>query len=1193
MNMNRKRCLLALAAVLFFCSWARAWESSPEEVEFISNNALRYETPHTDWAAPYAGGRLKALYVVGSPHQGMGTLAREVWELMQRFDLEIDIAYHYNFYRPHWFGDDSGEQRVARLIAGRTHDVYIFQGISPEKLPARWETKANLAKAVAEGAGLVLTGAGDHAGKVIAAKQTVDPAPAFLAGVPVKGVFAVGKGRMVTLPARPEIPYDVGWQVKYEYWQEQLGRAVFWAASREPAMALSLGLPGEPVDRKQPAGQSVTLSATGGRSEEATCAVTLRRWDGETTKLHDGKLNAGGKLTLPLPIVRAGRYHVDAIARSPRGVEAWATGTFEVTADTTVDVQVEWNTRFADLLPDAKQSNWKTPWGEVGERIAGRLKSSPAKGQTARVRLMDHTGRILEQVDLAPGKEPLFDFEITPWLPQLVRVEGVVLDKADEVAADYKWFLVTKRRQGRFNFVLWGPVDQTLGEYAYANLRRDGVTAILTHEQPDLAAAAYGMAWVPMTGGHVGLHGGADRWVRLGPPDTWKGWIANRAVRPHGVLAYSLGDEGPVSGAGITPAGMDVYREYLRGVYGDIGNLNKSWDADLADFAAVQLSAPDDSEEKAALEAGNYPRWYDRQAFARANFVQHGVNHRLAMQPFDPHAKIGFEGSGWFARSADPDGVCRKMDMWVPYTGNIDEVIRSIAPREFIRSNWTGYHSDPDGLLSRYWRSIILGADSVWWWMWSAIDPWRGFQAPDFEPFPATREMLDETRIMRDGLGDLLIRSEMQDDGIAMLYSMPSSYAANVAAKRAFRRYEEAHAWWYTTINDMPLMYRYVTDGMLDRGEFKADKYRILILPFALAMSDQTEKAIRVFVRNGGTVIADIRPGIFNGRCKPLEKGRLDDLFGIRGAVNSKPARGDFLVDGKLGEHDIKLDWPDVPVDPSLKTTTGQALGKAGEAPVFIVNRHGKGRAILLNMAMVASAFVGRVTGTGLVGLDSAEELDPKLWAAFNPIFESGGVQPTIRLIQSRRWKVPFVGNARLQRWRNGDMEIFGVYRATGEGVRTIARLPGDRQAFVYNVTAGLTLGEPPVNTHVDPHKGEKWFYFSLTPARASFFAILPGPAPAIEVQPEEPRVRRGERIRLDISLPGAGKSIHALKLRGIGPDGDAVEGWSQVVLAGAKPVTVEIPVAFNDPPGTYRITITDVITRDTEEEIALDVRRF
>ena len=140
------------------------------------------------------------------------------------------------------------------------------------------------------------------------------------------------------------------------------------------------------------------------------------------------------------------------------------------------------------------------------------------------------------------------------------------------------------------------------------------------------------------------------------------------------------------------------------------------------------------------------------------------------------------------------------------------------------------------------------------------------------------------------------------------------------------------------------------------------------------------------------------------------------------------------------------------------------------------------------------------------------------------------------------------------------------------------------------SLTAELTLGEPPVNTYVDPYKGEKWFYFNIVPSRATFLAVLPGPAPAIRVQPKQPRVKCGERIGLAGSRTDVGASVHAIKLRGFGPDGSAVEGWSQVILTGAEPVSVSLPVAFNDPAGTYRMTLTDVITRDTEVEIEIDV---
>jgi hypothetical protein len=78
-------------------------------------------------------------------------------------------------------------------------------------------------------------------------------------------------------------------------------------------------------------------------------------------------------------------------------------------------------------------------------------------------------------------------------------------------------------------------------------------------------------------------------------------------------------------------------------------------------------------------------------------------------------------------------------------------------------------HRNADSLLRKYWRMVVLEMDSVWWWRWETIGRYHGWLAPDLRPFPAMREILDDTRIMTDGLGDLLLRSEMQDDGIAIL----------------------------------------------------------------------------------------------------------------------------------------------------------------------------------------------------------------------------------------------------------------------------------------------------------------------------------------------------------------------------------------------------------------------------------------
>ena len=90
-----------------------AWENTAGEVEWIHRLTLRYETPHTKWAKPYARGRIRVLYFIASPFQGMGCHAREAVELMQRFEVEVEAVFYYHFYRKDWFGGVAGHRRWA------------------------------------------------------------------------------------------------------------------------------------------------------------------------------------------------------------------------------------------------------------------------------------------------------------------------------------------------------------------------------------------------------------------------------------------------------------------------------------------------------------------------------------------------------------------------------------------------------------------------------------------------------------------------------------------------------------------------------------------------------------------------------------------------------------------------------------------------------------------------------------------------------------------------------------------------------------------------------------------------------------------------------------------------------------------------------------------------------------------------
>lgn len=1159
---------LPVAVILTAARPAVAWESSHAEVEEYHQLSLRVETPHTKWAKPYAGGTTRVLYFVGSDSEGMETHPRHIVEMMQRFDVEVTPAYWYTYCSTYqWLGGMAANRRIHNLLAEEPYDVYVFRGVSPTKLPT-WPLGNSLEvlkKAVEAGAGIVLIGVGDSSG-VFSNRQDCAELPAFLAGSGATRAFTFGKGRGVFVGGLPRIPYGIGWETTYDYRQEGLGRALLWAAGRVPEAKIELAIPATMRREDLPA-KTVTMAIKNLPKNDVKWQATLRCWDGQQTPLGEGR--GGAQARLELPVLRAGAYHVDVIARSERGVETWATAPFEVTA-----------------APKVQTITLKTDWAEIGGALAGTIGvSGLSGGQTVCVRLKDRRGRVLAQQDVKPAgdeqgvRTASFESLMREWMPMLVTVEAVILDGDREVASDYRFFNVTKRHQGKFNFVLWDiSDDQALAPYMAESMQRYGVTAITTTGQPTPAAAAFELAWVPMTGGNLD----ASRHLTVSPPTEELCWSTDHFSRSrgHGVFRYSMGDEGAVFGAAPVPGTLPGYRLFLKEMYGTVAALNTSWGTSFKTFDEVDLSEKGDGDERAALQAGNYARWYDRQAFLRWNFMEYVKLQRQVMRRIDPQATIGFEGSGGFARSGDVEAICREMDFWVPYCSSADEVIRSLAPKGLVYGNWFGYDHTPDPIMARYWRMVVNGANSVWWWMWSTMGGYEGFIHPDLGILPIAEEMLKDTQVVRDGLGDLLMQCEMLDDGIAMLYSMPSGFATSLQESPSYNDYEPNHRAWFTAIHDQHLQFRYVSDRMLTRGEFAPEKYKVLVLAQSLALSDKEAEVIRDFVRRGGTVIADLRPGVFDGHCKPRDRGALDDLFGVAGPVRQKAVQTAMTVDLSKDKTSLKLDWPNAIVDPGTRVEGGKALGSAGETPVWIVREHDKGRAVLLNFSLFQ--FPTREVAEGLCGQGSTEQTPPAVWNAFRQLFSEAGVTPAVDL---RQFKGPReLGNVKVQRWRNGDMQLVSVFRETGPAVAAHFITGRGVTNWVYDLRNDMALGK------IDAGWFKGDFVMDVIPSRATFFALLPRKLPMPVLELASSKVAPGQTAVLRLKVPEAA-GLHALKLTAKRPDGTAADYWEHVVIVGREPKEVPLPVAFNDPAGVYSLTVRDLFDRKTAHSVSLTVQ--
>lgn len=1117
--------LTILSALLLAVSFALAQDATELDMEHSVDSAL--VTPHTDWATPYALGKTRVLFFVGQ----YGTVPREVIELKERFDLDPQMVFWATIIdtpNEHWHGDEAGIRRMTRLLTQKW-DAFVFMGRATlDKLPA--EQQYTLLKAVADGAGLVLVSGDDP--RVLKDKNKLPEQPPFLSDVTGATAFTVKQGRGVRLPTPAAIPYDPAWQVTYDEWDMRFGKAVLWAAGKEPKLTLKLSMPATTVDRLQASENPLKVAVEGSElTSDLDVKVSLRRDDGWSKPFPAA---SGFKPTG----LRAGNYYWDVIARYGKNVATFGSLPFTIISNRKVDSLT--------LDPD---------WAEIGDKIAGKamLVGQPGANEQLLLSLIDRRSRVIAAQTLPAAPEQSFSFTAQPWYPMLLQVRATLMQGDQEVASAWQYARVVKRNRGQFNFVMWDLPGGNLGPVGDESLARSGVTIHLSGGAPPAQSAAYDLAWIPYTT-HIGKQCDPACWADEAGVQAYVDGIVDKQVpaRRHGAFVYSLGDEIIVRGSCVKPTCLDNYRKYLQEQYQTVAALNASWGTTYASFAEVQLSQPEDNNEAEALRAGNFPRWYDRQAYQSWNFCQLCERFGKAFRALDPQSKCGFEGAGTFADGDDLDGFVRSNGWWSPYPGTADEVLRSIAPRDFPHSNWMGYTRDADTLLEKYWRMVTRGCDSVFWWRWDGVGRFHGFLMENLDPYPANRELLKDTQIARDGLGDLLLHSDMQDDGIGMLYSQPSAYAAKVQTAPSFGSYESSHAAFHGALRDLGYGFRYFTDRQMRLGEVDLSKFKVIILPLTQAMSAQDAEMFRQYVSKGGTLIADVRPAIYNEHVKPLAAGQLDDVFGIKRTGFDNAAVADATLKVPAAGNKLEpLDLTKVRVDMGVERATASAAGAAGNAPLFLENNFGQGVALLLNMSMSTYPAL-------------SSESTPDLAAKpISDLIGRGGVRPALGLTNAQGERLR---NVETERWMNGPVQVLSVFRHQGQPEPATLTLPA--AIYAYDLKNHKDLGK------------QQAFNFTITPYRAQFFALSPQPLKPVELKPA-PSVAPGglQRVTVTATLPAGQQAVRVqVKL----PDGSSADWIDRVVVADRKGATVDVPVAFNDPKGTWTVSATDLYTNKT-----------
>jgi hypothetical protein len=561
-------------------------------------------------------------------------------------------------------------------------------------------------------------------------------------------------------------------------------------------------------------------------------------------------------------------------------------------------------------------------------------------------------------------------------------------------------------------------------------------------------------------------------------------------------------------------------------------------------------------------------------SFARAyRTVREGVREG------DPEGRIALSGTQvtnpW--NGCDWHRLDAVIDDFLSYSGgNQWDIHRSFAKADARIGFWTGYGRSGAAVKHEVWTAALQGVlHPQLFWSPSIVNPDMTFSR-------SGRDLGEAFRALRfEGIGRLLMEAERLDDGVAVHYSMPSVHAAGILgqhdreeAKKGGTSFPANRDGWVSILDDLGLSFRFLATPQVEEGALQGK--RVFVLPYSTALSDREVAAIRRFVEEGGVLLADATPGLFDEHVAWRERGALDALFGLTAPAPrtrvASTARKKGPVRATANGTALGLRAGDLAgleaLEPAVQAKQGSPLLRVGEADLAIVNRVGKGRTAYLN-ALLDHAGGSRDTWRAIV----------------RAVLTDAGVRPAVSVTDLAGQPVTRV---RAARYRFGEHEIvallsgqldvkasFGrdgvtVYEDAEQGkvVRREVDVTLPRAGHVTNARTGEALG------------ANERLRTTLVAGDALVLALGPERTPLRLEGPS--RARLGEApVFTAFASPGARR---LLRWHVRGPDGALRPEYAQVAVEEGPEATFVLPSARSDPAGEYRVRVSDVLSGASAE---------
>ena len=1054
---------------------------------------------------------------------------------------------------------------------------------------------------------------------------------------PIVSVRNYGKGRVVAMAYveegfTPQSIDPIENKIYWNYWEYQyslLARALLWAAGRNVPVRIESLAASE-------AGLKLVVSASS--RQVVRVEVNGRNEFGQSlgsTSVEKALDSGSNGIEIPAANLQpasgwpGGREIFDVIVRDAKDNSTlnWGSATFTTpkrammtSAKTAVDVY------------------------KRGETLSAVLRASgDLSGLQMRMRVSDDLGRLLGSISAPARGERTFTFPLKDFLGKFALVRGELIDDrgaiVDQLRAKPAMVVQDKRREKEYTaLVSFGGTKHYLQDAQMKMVRGAAADTGFTWSNDvdnslNIPRGTFGVYWYDRgpttpaameraiadyqkTGDFEALgyltkkelykRTGDKKFLQRTPSFNDPAVLNNLAdiVRAsarnksrYNMDYYFVGDEGSLTSYGDavdfdwSPHTLEEFRLWLRQQYGTLATLNKEWRTNFADWSSV---VPYTTEE--ARKSGNFAPWADHRTFMEITFARAYQTARDAAIEGDPDAHIAVSGTQATNayNGADWSRLDRVIDDFLSYDGgNQWDMHRSFAKPNAMIGFWTGYGSHGLAVQNAIWTAAIHNVlHPNIFWMYSFLNP-------DLTHSASARDMGKAFSSLRsEGVGKLLMEATRQHDGIALYYSMPSIHAASIlgyhqrssddddeVADLARLSFAANRDGWVKTIKDLGLQFDFVSSEDAANNGIANDKYRVLILPLAFALSNQEVQRLQEFVARGGVVIADAAPGWFDQHCAWQRNDKLNKLFGITTAASGKRelklTGREISLSSQAGAWNLPQTLSGIRIaEPDIRASGGSALFKSGNSDAAIVNHTGKGWTIYLNTVWDQYPKQRTVKFGGA----AYREL-------LHAILNKAGVQPQIEVTSPDGQPI---SQAQIARYQFGNAEIVAIVK---ENV-AIAGVVGQDGVTTYNdanlgqvAKQDLTIKLLRKSYVTDVRIGKKLGFTDVVHS-----SILIGDALILALSPEanELKIEGAASAQggnhVSFNLLSTTPTATLVRCHVVAADDSRLPIYSKNVLVQQGRGTFVLPFALNDVPGRYVIRATDVVTGATVEK-SLELR--